>query len=176
MNEISTRWRGVVTHSIDTFNSGARFTGRQTSSNTTWDTANRAIYVPIVVPHPVVVRKLWFGNNVTATGNYDLGLYDASGNKILSRGSTVKPASSTEAVWDCTDTVIGGGIYYMALNSDTATDGFAAELGPAPMCAMEGVLIESLGSVTLPTTASWSLDQTLAKRPVMGMFLSSIPS
>lgn len=159
-------------HSIDTLNSGPR-TGAMIglTGATAWGTANRAIYVPVAVDRRVVVRKLWFASGNVGTGNYDLGLYDSAGTRLLARGSTAKPAAATEEVWDCTDTTIGPGLYYMALNNDTTTDTFHIDSHAAPNWAGCGVLEEALGSVALPATASWSLAQTLTLYPIMGMLL-----
>ena len=92
-------------HSIDTLNDGVLppFLG---SGNTVWPTANLAVYSPVIVRRRVVVKQLWYANHSTATGNYDIGLYDAGGTALLRRGSTSKSTNAIEIVWDCTDTTI----------------------------------------------------------------------
>lgn len=158
-------------HSIDTSTiSSGLATYPQTGQ--AWPTANLAIYVPVVVKAPAIVKKLWFSSSGTAAGNYDLGLYTAAGVALLRQGSTAKGGAG-ETVWDCTDTPIGPGLYYMGLVSSTNTDTFgmmAAWAAPIPTAL--GVLTES-SALPLPATATFAVTQSLTKVPLMGMFLDT---
>lgn len=163
-------FRGVESFSIDTFRNGvAHFhTGY---GAVVWGTQYRAVYVPLRVRQRVTVRKLWVFHGSTGTGDFDVGIYDAAGTRLVSTGSTAKTAATAVKVVDVTDTVVGPGLYYLALNADSATDTYQADSDPAPICASMGVLTETLGSVTLPATASWAADQTLALYPGAGAFV-----
>lgn len=88
--------------------------GAAGGASTAWPAANRAIFVPISVPYPVTVYKLVVGAGATSAGSFDVGLYDSSGNRLVSSGATVKGAA-VEHVIDVTDTRIGPGVYYLAL-------------------------------------------------------------
>jgi hypothetical protein len=159
-------------HSIDTLTHGP-LAPQAASASGAWPTADLAIYVPVAVERRVIVKQLWFASQTTGTGNYDIGLYDAAGTKVLSRGSTAKGATAIEVVWDCTDTTIGPGIYYLALNCSNATDTFQRFAPAAPICAALGIYTEAVGSVTLPATATFAVNQTLAYIPILGMFLDT---
>jgi hypothetical protein len=140
----------------------------------TWPAANLAIYVPVLVPTTVVIRKLFFGSESSvATGNYDIGLYNAAGTRILARGSTAKPASYQEIFWDCTDTTIGPGIYYLALAASNNTDTYAGLVLGAPNLTAYGCLTEA-NAFPLPATATFALLQTLAMMPVVGMSFETV--
>lgn len=136
-------------------------------TGTAWGTQYRAIYVPVRIPSAVTVVELAYGCQSTATGNVDIGLYTASGSKLISTGSTAKSTSTAVISVDVTDTSITAGLYYLALNNDTTTDTFQALSDTAPTPAARGVLTETLGSVTLPATASWAVDNTLAFIPLI---------
>lgn len=165
----SGQWAGPM-FSIDTFASHWMSYQTVASSAAAWGTANRAIYVPVRVPKRCVVRELGIGSGATATGNVDVGIYDPSGVRLVSSGSTAKTATSIQAV-DVTDTTIGPGLYYLGLNNDTTTDTFVAFTSAAPLAVTRGVLTEALGSVTLPATATWVFDHTLAFMPLISALL-----
>ena len=129
-----------------------------------WPAANLAIYVPVCIPVPVVVRKLGIVV-ATAAGNFDLGIYTSSGTRLISTTSTVMAGASTEQFVDITDTTLGIGLYYLAACCDdgAATVNRVAPAAPIPLSL--GVLTEALGSVTLPATATFAANQTLAYIP-----------
>ena len=74
---------------------------------------------------------------------------------------------------DVTDITIGPGLYYIALVDGTDTATYIGWAPTAPMLAAAGVLTEALGSVALPATATWGLNQTLARLPNMGVLLET---
>lgn len=141
------------------------------AGSNTWAVQYRAIYVPIRVRSRVVVKKIGYGNSTVGTGNVDVGLYDAGGTKILSTTSQTKGTTQALVTYDVTDTTIGPGQYYLALNNDTTTDTFSAYSAAVPGLAALGVLTETLGAVTLPGTATWAVDNTLTIIPVICLVL-----
>jgi hypothetical protein len=161
-------------HSIDTVNSGLLTPQTSTASTIAWPTADLAIYCPVIVRQQVIVKKLWFSSASIFTGNYDLGLYDAAGVALLRRGSTAKPGAG-EIVWDCIDTTIGPGIYYVALVSSNNTDTFGMATLAAPNLAALGYFTEA-GALPLPATATFAVPQTLGSAPLVGMLLNDVVS
>lgn len=140
----------------------------------TWPSANLAIYIPVIVYQRVVITKLSVSNGSTASGNFDVGVYTAAGTLAVSKGSTAQTGTSTEQFVDVTDTQIGPGLYYLAAAMD-GTTGTTTRIAPAaPICAAMGILTEALGSVTLPTTATWAVNQTLTYVPMLGMVANTV--
>jgi hypothetical protein len=135
-----------------------------------WPSADLAIYVPVLVPRPVLVRKLWFGSGVTSTGNIDIGLYGANGTCLVSSGATAKV--NTDQVVNVTDTPIGPGLYYLALVAHTATDTFQRTPATAPMPVALGVFYEA-AAYPLPATATFAISQATAYIPLVGMLLEA---
>lgn len=140
-----------------------------------WPTSNLAIYVPVVVESRIVIRKMWYSNWTTAVGNYDIGLYDAAGTRLLSRGSTAKISSSNQVIWDCTDTTVGPGLYYLALVMSSASDQVLGATPSAPIATACGLLTEA-SALPLPATATFGLTQTLAVLPTIGLYTSTVPT
>ena len=158
---------------VHTHNFGMMTAQQTPGLGNAWPTANLVIYSPLRILSRVIVRKLWFANQATATGNIDIGLYDAGGTKLVSSGSTAKAATNDEQVLDVTDTTIGPGFYYMALTCSNNTDTFMVDADAAPLDAAVGMLTETPGAFGLPTTASWAIAQTLAYNPMMGVLLDT---
>ena len=160
-------------HSIDTFDDSYVMSMNATSAGA-WPAANLAVYVPIRVAVRVVVRQLWLASEATGTGNVDVGLYNQAGTRLVSAGSTAKIAATNEQIFNVTDTTTGPGLYFWALSCSNSTDTFNRAAPVAPIPAALGVLTESLGSVTLPATATWVVNQTLAYVPMGGVLLETV--
>lgn len=158
-------------HSIDTITAGP-IAPQAVATAGAWPSANLAIYVPVIVRHRVVVKKLWYSNENTATGNYDIGLYDAGGTALLRKGSTAKTTTGGVIAWDCTDTTIGPGFYFLALASDSSTDTFTRYSTAVFYTQALGVYSEASG-FALPASATFAVSATLAYVPVVGMLLDT---
>jgi hypothetical protein len=157
-------------HNIDTVSNGPLVRMFSANNVLTWPTADMAIYLPVIVETRVIVKKLWFENADTATGNYDIGLYDASGTAILRKGSAAKTAANDIVTWDCTDTTIGPGVYYLALACSTNSDTFAGIPPTAPAAAAFGAYSEA-SALPLPATATFAVANTISVWPGIGMLL-----
>lgn len=121
-----------------------------------WPAANRALYIPFVVETHVTAYKMAFIVGAQA-GNYDVGLYDVLGNRLVSLGSTAVPAAGL-AVADIADTVLAPGVYYMAMNVSTVTT--LTVNRTAAITALSqivcGVKQQAVGAVTLPDPATFA--------------------
>ena len=140
-----------------------------------WGTANRAIYVPVRVSRVCVVKEMGpVFNTASAANQFDIGLYDAAGTRLVSTGARNVQDFGGSAVSgaDVTDTTLQPGLYYIGLNHSSATGDQLLMYGlAAPIPVALGVLTEALGSVTLPATATWTVDQTLAQVPVVAALI-----
>ncbi|MEM3099651.1 MAG: hypothetical protein QXU32_13205 [Nitrososphaerales archaeon] len=83
-----------------------------------WSSASRAIYTPIYVGAPVTITFMAF-NVGTASGNYDIGIYNWAGTRLVSSGSTAMVAGAN--VNDITDVSLLPGRYFAALAVDNTT-------------------------------------------------------
>ena len=121
--------------------------------STAW-VANLAVFVPVRVPRQVTVYKLVAGCGTGTGGNCDLGIYDVSGNRLVSAGATARPGASQEVIADVTDTTIGPGIYYLALvGDDTSTFMcFGMTLEPGRLTGA----VQMASAYVLPATATYA--------------------
>jgi hypothetical protein len=95
----------------------------QNLASAAWTAANRAIYIPFAVTRPLVVAQLYVFNGATVSGNSDCGVYDAVGTRVVSSGSTAQAGTTAYQVFNVTDTLLGPGVFYLALalNNTTGT-------------------------------------------------------
>lgn len=118
-----------------------------------WPSANLALFVPLRLPNSTTIKRFWYisGN---ATGNVDIGLYDAAGNKIVSTGSTAQGTSNQIDFISVTSTPVSVGDYYLAIAyaSTTATPFRATSPGVARYLGV----VQMASALPLPTTATFA--------------------
>ncbi len=144
--------------------------GSTVPSSTAWPSANRAILIPFRLPKQMTVYQAIVGCGATGGGNFDVGIYDLSGNRIVSGGTTARAASS-EVIVNITDTPIGPGVYYMALSSDSTGTFIASSPAQAALVKAVGIRQASTAFV-LPATVTFETAAS-AFIPVFGIVLIS---
>jgi hypothetical protein len=65
-----------------------------TAGSTAWPTANKALYLPLWLPWPYPVARMWWVNGSAAGGNWDIGLFTINGRQLYAAGSTVGSGNS----------------------------------------------------------------------------------
>lgn len=107
-------------------------------------------------------------------GNFDIGIYDRFGNRMVSSGATAKAAASTEQIVDVTDTVIGPGHYYLAMAAD-GTNNYIRTMPtgtstvPLQKARLYGCL-QMATAYTLPDPATFAAYATSALVPQIAAF------
>lgn len=124
-------------------------------SSQAWPAANLAIFVPMPIAMPVTIYKLGIGAGTTAAGNFDVGIYDKFGNKIVSSGATAK-GSSVEHILDITDTRLGSGLYYLALAADGTNNYAAVTIGANVQLNRLLGTLQAATAYTLPATVTFA--------------------
>lgn len=130
---------------------GPGFRGTLTGLN--WPAANRALFFPFRVPVPVTVCKGIAGAGSTGLGNFDIGVYDALGNLIVSSGSVARVVNS-ENVANFTNTLLAPGMYYMAMAQDGTNQWAAINPGIGRIQYMGARQMAS--AFPLPSTATFA--------------------
>lgn len=122
-----------------------------------WPTANRAYYTAVMVEREVTVTQMGFEVG-TSAGNYDIGIYNYFGTRLVNKGSTAVPASGI-AVADITDTLLTPGNYFWALQLSDATTATILRTNVGSNAGMEvcGIQRQDVGSIGLPTTATFTI-------------------
>jgi hypothetical protein len=132
------------------------FDGTVASSTAVWPAANRALYMPIYLPVPFKVARFWVQNGSNTTGNIDVGLLDANGNKLISTGSTARSGATTTQYIGVTDASFGAGTYYLALVMDNTT-GSVTRLAAGSLSELQiGGMFQESSAFALPGTATFA--------------------
>ncbi len=80
---------------------------------------NDAFYLPIDVTGDMTITKISL-YIATSSGNIDVGLYDSSGTRLVSKGSTASPGTGVQTL-TVASTSISAGQHYLALAVDNTT-------------------------------------------------------
>lgn len=136
-------------------------------------TANRAHYCPVRVPELITVYRMVCGTGAGTTGNFDLGIYDAVGNRLVSTGSTAKTTASVDRVVDITDTILVPGLYYLAFATDTSAEYVGYPIGATTAITRILGLRHEAAAFPLPATATFVDPPSLTFFPVIGAMLRS---
>lgn len=143
--------------------------GASRAVSATWGAANRAIYVPVVVPCRVTACQMAWANGAAVSGNVDAGIYDVTGVRLVSTGSTAQAGTTALQVADITDTVLTPGVYFLALAVDNTTATISRL--PTNTGALQGCGVQQQDTAfTLPATATFAAP-TVATLPVFAASL-----
>jgi len=94
------------------------------------------------------------GAGATASGNFDTGLYDSQGNRLVSSGATAKGNAAAQ-ILDVTDTRIGAGLYYLALAADGTNNYQMMSPGSLQLSKLVGA-VQMASAYPLPATATFA--------------------
>jgi hypothetical protein len=147
--------RGYET--ITTFDSGRGLgmeftcipTGAPASS--TWPSSNLAIASPIYIDSYGTVVKMFMANGATASGNFDIGLYDENFNRLVSSGAVAQSGTGAIQTFDVTDTPVRPGRHYIAISSSAAT-GTLVRLSVGPLYLRPLGVVQMAAAHPLPAT------------------------
>lgn len=140
---------------------GAMIDAQKASASAAHPTANLAFYYPFVLTESVTVRKLFIHNGATASGNVDVGIYDGSGTRKVSSGSTAQTGTSVIQEFDVADTALTPGRYYLAYALDNNTGTFVrwnpttGGSGAVPQAKFFAIQQEA-SAFALPATATFA--------------------
>jgi len=125
------------------------------TASTTWPTANTARFFPFSVGEPCTAVKMFVVNGTVASGNLDLGIYDAAGTRLVSTGSTAQSGTSDLQLVDITDIALSPGvIYYAALVMDGTTGTYYRMDSSSSHGAKSLGLLQMASAFPLPATAT----------------------
>jgi hypothetical protein len=92
-----------------------------TLSSVAWYTANLAVFIPFRLARTILVTQMFSVNGTTASGDTDIGIYTADGTLLVSSGATAQSGTSCIQAFNITDTLVGPGLFYMAMSHSDAT-------------------------------------------------------
>lgn len=128
----------------------------RSTASAAYPTASLAIFVPFVLAKPILVKKLWCYNGTAVSGNVDVGIYDEQGTRLCSSGSTAQAGTSTLQEFNITDTVIGPGLFYLAIALDNTTGTlFRGTVTTVALLKQLG-MFQQASAFALPATATFA--------------------
>lgn len=117
-------------------------------------TAGRALILPLNLPEPVVIQKVFWITGDAGSGSalIDIGVYDETYNLIVSAGGVALGATAT-TLFDSTITTtrLGRGQYYIAIVVDTAGTFLTNSLGVSAAMRASGQMMQA-SAYPLPAT------------------------
>ena len=137
-------------------------------ASATWPTANKAILCPFVVTKPITAVKLWILNGATASGNWDVGIYDSAFAKTVAIGSTAQAGVSTIQEFDIADTALDVGVYYFAAALDNTTGTYTRMSASAVSLGQVVGGVRMTSAFPLPATITPAAIST-DSLPIMGL-------
>lgn len=152
---------------ISTYLSTGIWADSQAFGSSAFPSANRAYYTPVTIPYTVVATKLFSINGATASNNLDIGIYDATGTKIVSTGSTAQSGTSQVQLIDITDTTLGPGLFYLALACNGTSATFLSHSSATAALASVAGIYSQNTAFALPATATFATPATVYV-PVIG--------
>ena len=138
--------------------------GAITPASSAWQTVDTMLYLPLWLPFPYVVRRLFWVNGSSANGNWAIGLLNQEGVRIYGSAATAASgASQPQYVATSSPILLAPGRYYLALthSSAAANHAWSGNNFNNPRMKMAGILQEASQSTVpatwTPVTASSSL-------------------
>lgn len=140
-----------------------------TPASGAWPAANLALYIPISIPLPTIVTKFFWELGAGVADNSDIGLFDWSGRKLVSTGSTAHSGSAGDKqITTLSSSVfLQPGTYWLGISHDTNTTGFQRWNPTATLLEIFGLREES-SAFALPSTATLTTATTRAYLPAIG--------
>lgn len=118
------------------------------------EVASRPLAYPFRLALAQTIAKLGIRHNASITGNFDVGIYDTSWNRLVSTGSTARNGTSSIQWVTVTSTPLVAGDYYLVIDSDTLGGGTTMAIDPgfAQLLAMCGCMEHGSTVFPLPAT------------------------
>lgn len=137
------------------------------ATSTTFAVANQAVLIPVTPFRDITVAALNWVTVATSSGNYDIGIYDAAGTRLWSKGSTAWPVVSTVNADTVSPAVVlrQGITYWIALASDATTGTFRGTTAQGGQLQMlDGTNFARTVAAAFPLPASITLGSTAGTR------------
>jgi hypothetical protein len=135
----------------------------------TW-VANQAVFMPVVLPWPYQVRRVFWQNGSTiTTSNADFGIYTEDGTRLYSTGSTALSGTNTPQFVSPTAFLLSPGAYYFAYVCDNTTNrSFGFSIFTTTAQRQAGIL-QQASALPLPASMSSAGAATQAVYEICGI-------
>lgn len=125
-------------------------------ASSAWPTASTALYLPLYLPWPYTVNRVFWGNGSVLTSTKDFGIYSPAGAKIFSTGTISESGASAIQYQAITAVLLPPGRYYMGLVCAATTNhAWSQSVTDAAHSRLAGVLQQASAS-PLPDTTTFA--------------------
>lgn len=135
--------------------------GAGAAASAVWPTANKAIFIPFVISgddRPSrVYSKIILMNGAAVSGNVDVGVYDANGNKLVSAGSTAQAGTTQPQVFTFASPLqLTPGRYYLGIALDNGVGTTARLATTLQVLRAMGVRVRTTSFPLPASVSSWT--------------------
>lgn len=131
-------------------------------------TANMAVYIPVSLSWTYPVKRLFWWNGSSTTGNADVGIYDSEGDLVVSGGGNIVRSGASAPQFVSVNALLMPGNYYFAFVVNGTTNAVLGGTISLVAGRQSGCLQQSLASPTLPATATFA-QWTAVAVPIIGI-------
>lgn len=136
--------------------------------NGVWPFSNRALFYPFRLMQPFLVNQFFVVLGTAATQTFDVGVYDVTGTRLVSTGQTTVTVINTVTSVKVTDTLLGPGMFFLALCCNNVTIAFLRSAGPSAALLRSMGCLQQDSIAILPANATFT-GITSAYVPVFGV-------
>lgn len=120
-----------------------------------WPGANRALYFPLTLQVPAIAYRVWVWNGSAVSGNFDIGIFDEAGTKLVSTGATAQSGTSALQDVDITDTLLPAGTSWVGIVFDNTT-ATTVRINPSALYIGPLGCYQQATAYPLPSTATFA--------------------
>lgn len=135
-----------------------RTAGSVTATSLAWPLANLAVFVPLTIPWPYVVRRLFWVHGSSPGGSHSIGLYRSDGTGLFVSGAVTGSggASNIQFVTPASPIQLAPGRYFLGYAVDNTTSNRVT--GNAIAASVKRLIgvYEQASAFPLPTTATFA--------------------
>lgn len=141
--------------------------GLSATGSLAWGTANRAVYMPITIPFPYTINRMFWQNGSAAGGNHYVGIYGFDGAYIW-RGTAAGTGNSLpQFVTPTAPVQISPGTYYLGYSHDSTTANRCYGITTTAIGKRLAGIQEA--TVNLPTSRPTFATPTMTVLPMIGL-------
>lgn len=129
--------------------------GVATPASFAW-VANQAAFIPLFLPWPYLVKRMFWVNGSVAAGNSDIAILTPTGVRLFGAGSTANSgASGMQYVTLGTELLLLPGKYFLGYTNDGTTNRVTGSSGAGANARFVGYL-QQAAALPIPATATFA--------------------
>lgn len=142
-------------HTLSQYSVGLLSNTTGAVASRSWPTANRALYIPFVLPWSYPVIRVFWMNGSAAGGKNDFGIYSIDGRRIYSTGETEQSGASAFQYVTPTAFELPAGSYYFGMAYSETTNKLSGTSSAEITNRLAGIL-QQASALPLPATATFA--------------------